>query len=338
MNQPSNPLPIDALRAAFGDALQVNAPMAAHTTARVGGPADALIEANSAAGLEQIAGRLWEMDIPFYVIGYGSNVLVSDEGLHGVVIINRARAIQIQSGGEIPFVQAESGALIGTIARQAALHGLSGFEWAATVPGTLGGAVYGNAGAYGGDMSASLLLAEILHPHGKELWSVERMQYSYRSSLLKRSRLPAVILTAQIKLQRGEPGAIQARMEEFSAHRRRTQPPGASLGSMFKNPPGDFAGRLIEAAGLKGARVGQAEISPIHANFFVNLGGASAADIGRLIRLARDTVADRFGVLLELEVELLGDWSAVLGGAQPDADQQPGQNNMQKENQTKDER
>ncbi len=313
MSLPPNSLPLDALRAAFGDALQVNASMAAHTTARVGGPADALITANSAGDLEHAARRLWELGVPFLVLGYGSNVLVSDQGLRGVVVLNRARAIQIEAGSEetgaAPFVQAESGALIGTIARQAALQGLSGFEWAATVPGTLGGAIYGNAGAYGGDMGTSLVLAEILHPHGKELWSVERMQYTYRSSQLKRSRIPAVILAAQLKLERSRPEQVQAKMEEFSAHRRRTQPPGASLGSMFKNPPGDYAGRLIEAAGLKGARVGEAEISAVHANFFINRGNASATDIGRLIRLARETVADRFGITLELEVELLGDWS-----------------------------
>lgn len=313
MIQPSNSLPLDALRAAFGDALQVNASMAAHTTARVGGPAEALIAVSSAADLEQAARRLWELDVPFFILGYGSNVLVSDQGLRGVVLLNRARALQIHAGSQTdevpPSVLAESGALIGTIARQAALQGLSGFEWAATVPGTLGGAIYGNAGAYGGDMSTSLILAEILHPHGKEVWPVERMQYTYRSSQLKRSRLPAVILTAQLKLERSQPGVVQARMDEFSTRRRRTQPPGASLGSMFKNPPGDYAGRLIEAAGLKGARVGEAEISAIHANFFINHSGASATDIGRLIRLARETVADRFGVWLELEVELLGDWS-----------------------------
>lgn len=315
MKPSSTPLPIDALRAAFGDALRENAPLASHTTARAGGPADALVAANSAADLERIARRLWELDVPFFVLGYGSNVLVSDSGLRGVVVLNRARAIQIDAESSPPTVWAESGALIGTIARQVALQGLAGFEWASTVPGTLGGAVYGNAGAFGGDMNGCLLLAEILHPNGKELWSAERMQYQYRSSLLKReqksgsSQTRAVILSARLQLERSSPGAVQEKMEGFSARRRSTQPPGASMGSMFKNPPGDYAGRLIEAAGLKGARIGDAEISTIHANFFVNHGRASAADIGELIHFARRTVADKFGVQLELEVELLGDWS-----------------------------
>jgi UDP-N-acetylmuramate dehydrogenase len=311
MSQISTSFPISALQAAFGTHLQVNASLAGCTTARVGGPADALITTGSAKELELAARRLWEMEVPFTLLGYGSNVLVSDQGLRGVVLLNRARAIEFDEG-MLPSVWAESGALIGTIARQAALKGLSGFEWAATVPGTLGGAVYGNAGAHGGDIHNSLLLAEILHPNGIEQWPVEQMEYSYRSSRLKRERTPAVILTARLKLAHSDPASVQEKMEEFAAHRRRTQPPGASLGSMFQNPPGDYAGRLIEAAGLKGAKIGDAEISAIHANFFINNGGASAEDIGRLIQLARRTVADRFGIQLQLEVELLGDWSTVI--------------------------
>ncbi|RPJ50957.1 MAG: UDP-N-acetylmuramate dehydrogenase [Chloroflexi bacterium] len=300
------------LRAEFGDTLQENASLAGVTTARAGGPADALLVANSAAELERIARRLWEMEAPFRVLGYGSNVLVADSGLREVVVLNRARAIQIDAESEPPSVWAESGALIGTIARQAALKGLGGFEWAATVPGTLGGAVYGNAGAFGGDMNGSLLLAEILHPTGKEIWPVERMQYQYRSSALKRDRKPNVILSGRLKMERGDPRSVQEKMEAFSTHRRSTQPPGASMGSMFKNPPGDYAGRLIEAAGLKGARVSDAEISSVHANFFINHGRASAADIGELIRTAREKVYEKFGIQLDLEVELLGDWPNLL--------------------------
>jgi UDP-N-acetylmuramate dehydrogenase len=307
-------LPLDALKAAFGGALQTRAGLASYTTAHVGGPADALLVANSAEELELMAGRCWEMGAPFHVLGFGSNVLISDDGLHSLVIINRARKITLDAENRV--LRAESGALIGTIARQAALHGLSGFEWAATVPGTLGGAIYGNAGAHGGDMSSSLLLAGILHPQGKQSWPVERMQYAYRSSVLKREHLPGVILWGELRVELGEPKAIQETMDGFAAQRRRTQPPGASLGSMFKNPAGDYAGRLIEAAGLKGLRAGDAEISAIHANFFINHGNATAADIGTLIRAARETVAQKFGVWLELEVELLGDWSPILANPQ----------------------
>jgi UDP-N-acetylmuramate dehydrogenase len=317
MTYTSTPLPLDALRAAFGAHLQVNTSLAAYTTARTGGNADALLTASSASELEAIALRLWGMGIDFTLFGYGSNILVSDEGLRGVALVNRARDIQIDLGspqdGRAPSIWAESGALIGSMARQAALKGLGGFEWAATVPGTLGGAIYGNAGAHGGDMNASLLLAEILHPTGKEIWPVERMQYTYRSSALKRDHEQArVILSGRIQLQHSDPEIVKQKMEGFAAHRRGTQPPGASLGSMFKNPPGEYAGRLIEAAGLKGTRIGDAEISPIHANFFINHGRASASDIGRLIQLAQKTVADKFGIQLTLEVELIGDWSSII--------------------------
>jgi UDP-N-acetylmuramate dehydrogenase len=303
---------MQALRTAFGDALQENASLAGYTTAHVGGPADALLVAASADALEQYTRRLWELQVPFTILGAGSNVLISDSGLPGVVVINRARGLRFDLEGEAPLVWAESGAMIGTIARQAGLRGLSGFEWAATVPGSLGGAVYGNAGAFGGDMQQSLLLAEILHPNGKESWSNDRLQYQYRSSLLKREGIPGVILAARIRLTPGDAEQIQSKMETYSARRRGSQPPGASMGSMFKNPPGDYAGRLIEACGLKGLRVGDAEISPIHANFFINRGQARAADIGELIRIARETVAEKFGISLALEVQLFGNWSTVL--------------------------
>lgn len=315
-------LPIEMLQAAFAKRLKLNADLASYTTAQTGGTADALIIIQSAAELEQAAQHLWQLNLPFIVLGVGSNVLVNDSGLREIVLLNRARAIQFDPGNPAenlaPSVWAESGALIGTIARQAALRGLSGFEWAGSVPGTLGGAVYGNAGAHGSDMAGSLLLAEILHPGQKEFWQADQLEYTYRSSKLKRGftgrteRTPFVILSAQIRLTAGDASNIQATMDAFAARRRSTQPPGASMGSMFKNPPGDYAGRLIEAAGLKGTRIGDAEISNIHANFFINHGQACAADIGRLIRLAQETVAEKTGIQLALEIELLGNWDDIF--------------------------
>lgn len=313
MPAPAANIPIETLRQQFGSALQENVSMASYTTAHAGGPVDALLVVHSAGELEQAALRLWALDVPFLVLGSGSNVLVSDLGLRGVVVLNRARTIKVDAAGTPLSVWAESGANFGTIARQVALRGLSGLEWAATIPGTLGGAVYGNAGAYGSDMAANLMLAEILHRTSdnrgeKQAWTVEQMQYSYRSSALKRGGASAVILSARLRLEASSPEAVQARMEANAYHRRRTQPPGASLGSMFKNPPGDYAGRLIEAAGMKGKRIGDAEISQVHANFFINHGSATASDIGQLIRQARQAVAEQFGVELELEVQLLGEW------------------------------
>lgn len=310
MATPGRSVNLNALRSVFGERLQERVRMANYTTAHVGGEADAMLIVNTAVELESTLRKLWELDAPYYIIGAGSNLLVAESGVRAVIIVNRARTIKVDAHHEPPTVWAESGANIGTIARQVALRGLSGFEWAATVPGTLGGAVFGNAGAFGGDMAGNLVLAEILHHKlGRVNWTVDQMQYAYRSSILKRQPGEAVVLAARLKLGHGTPAEIKERMDEFSARRRRTQPPGASLGSMFKNPAGDYAGRLIEAAGLKSTRIGGAEISPVHANFFINLGDATADDIGELIALAQKTVREKFNVNLELEVELLGDWS-----------------------------
>ena len=310
MATPGRPVNLNALRSIFGERLQERVRMANYTTAHVGGEADAMLIVNTAVELESTLRKLWDLDTPYYIIGAGSNLLVAESGVRAVIIVNRARTIKVDAHHEPPTVWAESGANIGTIARQVALRGLSGFEWAATVPGTLGGAVFGNAGAFGGDMAGNLVLAEILHHKlGRVNWTVDQMQYAYRSSILKRQPGEAVVLAARLQLGHSTPAEIKERMDEFSARRRRTQPPGASLGSMFKNPAGDYAGRLIEAAGLKSACIGGAEISPVHANFFINLGDATADDIGELIALAQKTVREKFNVSLELEVELLGDWS-----------------------------
>jgi UDP-N-acetylmuramate dehydrogenase len=308
---------IQAIKAAFGERLQEHTPLERFTAARIGGPADFLLEVTSADELAQAASLLWELELPFVVLGGGSNVLVSDAGVREVIILNRARRVHFDEQATPPTAWAESGANFGTLARQAAQRGLAGLEWAAGIPGTVGGAVVGNAGAHGGDAAGNLLLAEILHHTGetgstafvRSLWPVEKMDFTYRNSSLKRQPMQAVVLSALLRLERGDPQAVQARLDAFVAQRRRTQPKGASMGSMFKNPPGDYAGRLIEAAGLKGYRTGSAQISPLHANFFINQGGASAADIRSLIELAQQTVADRFGVKLELEIELVGEWS-----------------------------
>ncbi|MBN2146279.1 MAG: UDP-N-acetylmuramate dehydrogenase [Anaerolineales bacterium] len=305
---------LEALRAAFGEWLQTSVPMARYTTAHVGGPAQALLVANTANNLAEIVRRLCEMSIPHRVLGSGSNVLVSDAGISAYVIVhNRARQYHFRDREEPPLVWAESGVNFGALARQAAARGLSGLEWASGIPGTIGGAVVGNAGAHGSDMSTNLVMAEILHhvPGGgcqHETWPLEKMEYAYRSSILKQSPERGVVLAAMLGLSRSTPEAVQAKIDTYTAYRHRTQPPGASMGSMFKNPPGDYAGRLIDAAGLKGTRVGDAQISPLHGNFFVNLGQATATELYTLIDQARGRVQQEFGVTLELEIELLGDW------------------------------
>ncbi|RJP47297.1 MAG: UDP-N-acetylmuramate dehydrogenase [Anaerolineaceae bacterium] len=298
---------LPALRAAFGERLQENVSLAAYTSARIGGPADALIVVKSADELAQAVTRLWEMDAPFIILGGGSNVLVSDKGVRGMVILNRAKEIRFETGDQ-PNVWAEAGAGFSNLANRAAELGLAGLEWAATVPGTVGGAVYGNAGAFGGDMAECLLSAEMLTEGGREQWPVAKFEYGYRTSALKRSTLKFVILAAEMRLSHSTKEAVRFKMAEFISKRKSSQPPGASMGSMFKNPKGDFAGRLIEAAGLKGTRIGNAEISTVHGNFFVNHGDTKASDIRRLIELTQKTVEEKFGVRLELEVELIGDW------------------------------
>lgn len=304
------------LRTAFGPRLKLGEPLARHTSARVGGPADYLATAESAADLAELVTTARRLGLEPVLLGGGSNVLVSDAGVRGLVIINRARAIEFRATATTrPTVWAESGANLGLLARQCTARGLGGLEWAATVPGTVGGAVFGNAGAHGGDLAGNLVLAAILQQDGRvEQWGPSDLAFAYRTSRLKQAKAqgqPLIVLGAELALTEGEPAALQAQVEQYVTHRKRTQPPGASMGSMFKNPPGDYAGRLIEAAGLKGVRLGQVEISTLHANFFVNLGEARAADVFALIHQAHAVVLDRFGVDLELEVELIGDWTGT---------------------------
>ena len=310
---------LESLRNAFGERLQVDVPLKRYTAARIGGNADVMITANSVDELAGTAKKLWESGVPFIILGSGSNVLVSDAGVRQVVVLNRAKKIIFYAQPETPTVFVESGANLGALARQAAAHGFSGLEWAAGIPGTVGGAVYGNAGAHGADMSGNLVLANILqlnpgnsdntHDDLPEEWSVERFEYTYRSSIIKRQPGCVVILAALLRLGISSVDAVQAKMDEFRILRQKSQPSGASLGSIFKNPEGDHAGRLIEAAGLKGATKGKVEISRKHANFFINQDNANASDYATLINLAKEKVLEKFGVKLELEIELIGDWS-----------------------------
>jgi UDP-N-acetylmuramate dehydrogenase len=234
---------------------------------------------------------------------------VSDAGVRGLVVLNRARAVTF---GELQ-VRAESGASFSTVARRCVARGLAGLEWAASIPGTVGGAVVGNAGAWGGDVASTLVRATILEPAGAVVeWPVAQFDYGYRTSVLKRQSLEgtprAIVLAAEFALRAGDRGTLEAQVTSINSRRKASQPPGATCGSVFKNPPGDYAGRLIEAAGLKGKRREGAEISSLHANFIVNHGQATAADVKALIDEARQAIQAQFGVSLELEIELMGAW------------------------------
>lgn len=299
--------PIDILYAKLGDKVKENVSLAPYTSARIGGHADILITAESADELARIIKLLQKQEIEYLILGGGSNVLVSDRGVRDVVVLNRAKGVRFHNGDE-PSVTVESGVVFSNLANRCAAKGLAGLEWAATVPGTIGGAVYGNAGAFGGDMAGNLIWAELITENGREKLTAEQMGYGYRTSILKRGEVDGIVLCAELKLQNSTKEAVSTTIEQFSAHRKSTQPPGASMGSMFKNPNGDYAGKLIEAAGLKGTRIGNAEISPLHGNFFINHDNTKAEDIRALIELVLKTVKEKQGVDLELEVELVGEW------------------------------
>jgi UDP-N-acetylmuramate dehydrogenase len=299
--------PVDVLYAKLGDKVKENVSLAPYTSARIGGPADVLIIAESAEELAHTVNLLRKQELDYIMLGGGSNVLVSDSGVRGIVILNRAKAVRFHNGDQ-PSVTIESGVVFSNLAHRCASKGFAGLEWAATVPGTVGGAVYGNAGAFGGDMAGNLIWAELLTENGHEKFTAEQMAYGYRTSALKRAELDAIVLSAELSLKNSTKEEATVKIEQFSAHRKATQPPGASMGSMFKNPNGDYAGRLVEAAGLKGARIGNAEISPLHGNFFINHASTKAEDILALIQLVQETVKRKQGVELELEIELIGEW------------------------------
>jgi UDP-N-acetylmuramate dehydrogenase len=288
------------------------------TTFKIGGPADLLVTVERIDDLIRLVELARGHSMPFLLLGGGSNVLIADAGIRGLVILNRCRRVTHALPGEpgsAGVVSAESGAPLAGLARVAIHQGLAGLEWAVSVPGTVGGAVVGNAGAHGGCIADNLWEARILDSQGAvTTWPNAALQYAYRSSRLKSAADPqaagAVVLSATFQLVHGERADIEAHAARFLAHRRATQPTAASVGSIFRNPPGDYAGRLIEAAGLKGMQIGQAQFSPVHANFLVNLGGATAHDVLTAIRLAQDTVAAQFGATLLPEILFVGDFEA----------------------------
>ncbi len=298
---------VEILKKQFGNRLQEQVPLRNHSTARVGGNASWFVTVNNPEELSLVVILCWEYGINYFILGAGSNILFSDQGFNGLMILNHAKNIAILHEGENHYICAESGAGLGMVTRKAALAGLSGMEWANSIPGTVGGAIYGNAGAHGSDIQRSLLLAEILqHDQGKSIWKTRDFQFNYRNSILKRHETKGIILSATFQVKPDDPAKIKEKMNACSEHRKKTQPPGATMGSMFKNPEGDYAGRLIEAAGLKGFSIGGVKVSEVHANFFVNNESASAKDYFQLIQYVQQTVQKEFNVNLELEIELIG--------------------------------
>ncbi|MGB8646442.1 MAG: UDP-N-acetylmuramate dehydrogenase [Anaerolineae bacterium] len=283
--------------------------LARHTTFRIGGPADLFLRIDTRADLIQAVRAARAAGLDFFILGNGSNILVADAGIRGLVIENHADGYGTRMENGCLVLTTESGGTLPGLANRMARQGWSGLEWAIGVPSTIGAAVVGNAGAHGGSVADNLQCAEVLTRQGQiEWWPNAAFEFAYRSSRLKKNPSEWVVLQAEFDFKRDDPAACIARMNKYTEHRRRTQPTDPSVGSMFKNPPGDYSGRLIEAAGLKGTRVGAVEVSPVHANFFVNHGGATAQDIVALIELVRARVRDQFGVELELEIQLVGNW------------------------------
>jgi UDP-N-acetylmuramate--L-alanine ligase/UDP-N-acetylenolpyruvoylglucosamine reductase len=302
---------IAAIARDTGLAVRRDEPLANHTTMRIGGPADLFVTVAAVEDLVAVLALAQELEVPALVLGGGSNLLVSDRGVRGLVVANGCRAVRRHDGN---VLWAESGANLAGVARQAMRWGLAGLEWCVSVPGTVGGAVVGNAGAHGGCVADNLLRATLLGPDGALTeWPAARFAYDYRSSALKRIirsglRQP-VVLAAAFQLQEADPIEMEARAAGFLSHRRATQPVEPSAGSIFQNPPGDYAGRIIESLGLKGASQGGAAFSTVHANFIVNRGGATAADVVILVNQARLAAWQAMGVALTPEILFVGDWT-----------------------------
>ncbi len=302
----------------FGDDFKADVSLARYSSARVGGPAEMFVTVHNAAELQTAVELSHVMNIPYTILGGGSNVLIADGGVKGLVILNKARNVSFRNTGFSVVCAVESGMNLSSLGRQCIAKGLAGLEWAVSVPGTVGGAVVGNSGAHGGDMAGTLLAATIWEPgQGVRIYSNEEFNYAYRDSVLKQEqdedKSRRVVLSAELELKPETVEVLMARADGFVAHRKQTQPGGASMGSMFKNPEHYYAGYLIEAAGLKGYRSGGAMISEKHANFFVNDQEATAEDIRSLIAEAWNSVREQFGVELELEVEMVGEWQFEEG-------------------------
>ena len=295
---------VEAAAALLGDIAQHNAPLGARTTYRVGGQAALLIEADDEATLVAVAAAVRQSGVELLVVGSGSNMLVADAGFPGLAVV-LGRGFQSIAIGPGATVEVGGGVLYPVLARQTAAAGLAGMEWAVGVPGSVGGAVRMNAGGHGSQTADRLVTARIFdlrQGSGRDV-DAEALHPSYRHSAVGHDE---VVLRARFSLEPGDRVASETLIGEIVAWRRANQPGGRNAGSVFKNPPGDSAGRLVESAGAKGLRHGSAEVSTKHANFIQSDAGGSADDVAKLIDEVRRLVAERCGVELETEVELVG--------------------------------
>ena len=281
-------------------------PLRNHTTFRVGGKADAFLSVNNEEELKRAVKLCKEKKVPYFILGNGSNLLVSDEGFRGLVIsIGEGMACISVEGNRIT---AQAGALLSTVAQTAAKNALTGMEFASGIPGSIGGAIVMNAGAYDGEMKMVVESVTLLNEAGEVCtFSCEEMEFGYRTSRLKREE--GIVLSVTLSLTEGDMGAIQEKMKDFAGRRREKQPlEYPSAGSTFKRPEGMFAGKLIMDAGLRGYTVGGAQVAEKHCGFVINKGGATACDVYTLIGDVQKKVEEEFGVMLEPEVIFVGDF------------------------------
>jgi UDP-N-acetylmuramate dehydrogenase len=292
--------------------VRLEEPLSRHVTFGVGGPAEVYLIAETEDQLREAYALAKAAGEPVFIFGSGSNVLVGDGGVRGLTIENRTSAVEGPSQNGAGFkARVASGVSFAALARRLAAAGYAGIEWACGIPGSLGGAVVSNAGAYEWSLKNVLKSARLGDENGEvhEL-SPDDLELSYRNSAFTRGAIrDKVVLSVDLRLQRGDPEALKARVREFDEQRREAQPPGRNCGSVFKNPPENPSWWYIDRAGLRGHHIGNAQFSDQHANFILNLGGAKAADIVALMELAQARVREQFGVELEPEVALVGEFT-----------------------------
>jgi UDP-N-acetylmuramate dehydrogenase len=301
---------VTELRQIVGLKLRLSEPLARYTSMKIGGPADLFIAVETPDALASALALLRRHDTPVCLLGNGSNVLISDRGLRGAALhltgdfrkatwLEEGDFIRVRVGAAYPVTQ---------LVREAARKGYAGLEFAEGIPGSVGGALVMNAGAYGSEFEAIIERVEATMADGQSVvFARAQMTFTYRDSHLPDG---TVVTGVTLRLRKSEPTEVTSKLRELVRKRKNSQPSGLpNSGSMFRNPPGDYAGRLIEAAGLKGKRFGQAQIAERHANFIVNLGGAKADEVRQLMELARAEVRRQFDVELVAEVKLLGEWA-----------------------------
>ena len=313
MTKEGNATPLGReLQVITGARVKVSEPLARYTSMKVGGPADFFIEVENAATLTGVLRTLNRYRTSFFLLGNGSNVLISDRGVRGAVIHLAAAFKQVEwrQEDEIVWVRVGAAFAVTQLVREAARKGCGGLEFAEGIPGTIGGALFMNAGAYGSEFEKVIDRVDGFTREGEPIrLSRNEMTFTYRDSHLP---VGMVVTQVQLRLRQEDSAKVTSKVRELVTKRKSSQPSGyPNSGSMFRNPPGDFAGRLIEAAGLKGKKIGHAQISPRHGNFIVNLGGAKGEEVRQLMELASNEVKTQFGIELEPEVRLLGDWTVV---------------------------